>query len=97
MGHAYLVGDANLDGQVDGLDFIEWNRNKFTPVAAWSAGDFTANGFVDGDEFIEWNRNKFLNSDSVAAVPEPSGLLPTVLVLAGGLCGWAFRRRTCFA
>ena len=29
-GGAYLVADANLDGVVDGVDFIVWNDNKFT-------------------------------------------------------------------
>jgi hypothetical protein len=58
-GNAYLLGDANLDGTVDGLDFIAWNTNKFTVVAAWSAGDFTANGVVDGLDFIVWNSHKF--------------------------------------
>ena len=56
--------DANLDGFVDGLDFIEWNANKFTPVAEWCAGDFNADGFVDGLDFIIWNANKFQSSDA---------------------------------
>ena len=34
-GNPFLVGDATLDGVVDGLDFIEWNNNKFTAVAEW--------------------------------------------------------------
>ena len=29
-GRAYLVGDATLDGNVDGADFLSWNGNKFT-------------------------------------------------------------------
>ncbi len=29
-GQPYLRGDANLDGIVDGLDFIAWNAHKFT-------------------------------------------------------------------
>lgn len=28
-GSAYLLGDATLDGVVDGLDFVEWNNNKY--------------------------------------------------------------------
>ena len=62
-GNAYLVGDANLDGAVDGLDFIAWNDNKFTSVAAWSAADFNASGSVDGQDFIIWNDNKFMTAD----------------------------------
>ena len=71
-GNAYLLGDATLDGVVDGQDFIEWNDNKFTSIAAWCAGDFSADGTVDGQDFILWNDNKFMSADGVAAVPEPS-------------------------
>ena len=28
-GNPYLLGDANLDGTVDGQDFLIWNSNKF--------------------------------------------------------------------
>lgn len=88
-GRAYLVGDATLNGVVDGQDFVAWNSNKFTTLAAWTGGDFTANGVVDGQDFVEWNGNKFMSSDAVA-VPEPSAAL--VLWLAA-LCGSLARRR----
>lgn len=67
-GNPYLKGDANLDGVVDGLDFVEWNANKFTNVAAWSAGDFTADGIVDGLDFVLWNENKFNSASNLRAV-----------------------------
>ena len=73
---AFLPGDSNLDGIVDGLDFIAWNNAKFTAVAAWSQGDFNADGVVDGLDFIIWNDHKFTSSeDWIVAVPEPSGLV----------------------
>ena len=78
-GRAYLVADANLDGVVDGQDFIAWNGNKFTSLAAWSGGDFNADGIVDGQDFIAWNGNKFQSAD-FASVPEPSSL---VLLMIG--------------
>jgi RHS repeat-associated protein len=59
IGRAYLLGDANLDGFVDGSDFGIWNANKFTSRAEWSRGDFTADGVVDGSDFGIWNANKF--------------------------------------
>ena len=71
-GNPYSFGDANLDGVVDGLDFIAWNANKFTSLAAWTGGDFNADGIVDGSDFIVWNANKFSSADGVSAVPEPS-------------------------
>ena len=62
-GKEYLLGDANLDGLVDGRDFNVWNGHKFTTVAAWSSGDFNADGHVDGSDFGIWNINKFQISD----------------------------------
>lgn len=56
---SYLLGDANLDGSVDGQDFIIWNAAKFTVNSSWCSGDFNADGFVDGLDFIIWNSNKF--------------------------------------
>ncbi len=75
---AYQLGDANLDGAVDGDDFIIWNQSKFTANAAWCAGDFNADGAVDGADFIIWNGNKFSVADGgtihdgFAAVPSAS-------------------------
>ena len=66
-GLEYLVGDANLDGFVDGSDFIIWNDNRFQPAAEWCRGDFNADGFVDGSDFIEWNTNRFQSSSIVAS------------------------------
>lgn len=71
LGSPYKLGDANLDGTVDGQDFIAWNAAKFTDSLLWSDGNFNADGFVDGQDFIAWNANKFTSSDGVTAVPEP--------------------------
>ena len=74
-GKAYLLGDATLNGVVDGLDFTVWNANKFTNVAAWCSGDFSANGVVDGVDFTLWNANKFTESDVLRAMtkdPSPA-------------------------
>ena len=89
-GNPILDGDANLDGVVDGLDFIAWNAHKFTSTAAWCNGDFNADGTVDGLDFIRWNANKFQASDTMA-VPEPgtAGLMFMMLLFAAT----RFRRR----
>lgn len=60
----YLRGDANLDGVVDGQDFIQWNTHKFTSGAGWCGGDYNADGVTDGQDFIVWNTNKFLSADA---------------------------------
>ncbi len=62
-GNPYLPGDANLDGTVDGVDFVTWNAAKFTATPAWCSGDFDASGFVDGVDFVVWNANKFQTAD----------------------------------
>ncbi|MEM8678445.1 MAG: SGNH/GDSL hydrolase family protein [Planctomycetota bacterium] len=77
----YLLADANLDGTVDGVDFLAWNDAKFTMAAAWSTGDFNADGVVDGSDFLLWNDNKFLMADALL-VPEPTALGGVWLVLA---------------
>ena len=75
---SYKLGDANLDGVVDGIDFIAWNGNKFTSSLAWSDADFNGDGVVDGNDFIVWNGNKFTTSEA-AHVPEP--VVPTVVLV----------------
>lgn len=81
-GNPFLPADMNLDGFVDGNDFIIWNENRFTPAAAFCFGDVNADGFVDGTDFIVWNEFRFMSSDQVVAVPEPGfGPLGLWLVL----------------
>ena len=86
-GRSYLLGDANLDGGVDGSDFGDWNSNKFSSTAAWCLGDFNADGGIDGSDFGIWNVNKFTSAAATAAVPEPTAWL----LLVGPLL-WALRR-----
>jgi hypothetical protein len=91
VGAAFLPGDVNLDGAVDGDDFVVWNAHKFTDNAAWCSGDLNADGAVNGVDFVAWNTYKFQSSDTLA-VPEPRSLIfavACVIALAGRL------RRTC--
>lgn len=71
-GGAYPVGDANLDGFVDGTDFNLWNAHKFTATAAWCAGDFSADGRVDGSDFNLWNANKFTAALRLVPLTSPA-------------------------
>ena len=61
------MGDANLDGRVDGFDFIAWNAYKFTATGKWSQGDWNADGNTDGQDILIWDANKFQSSDGSAA------------------------------
>ena len=67
-GNPYLLADANLDGVVDGSDFLTWNANKFTATGKWSQGDWNADGVTDGQDFLVWNVNKFQSSDAGTGV-----------------------------
>lgn len=87
-GHPFLPGDANLDGVVDGQDFVVWNSNKFTLRAAWCAGDFNADGVVDGQDFVIWNTHKF--QTAATAVPESAHAL--VMCVACLVPFWLGRR-----
>jgi hypothetical protein len=80
-GNPYLLGDANLDGVVDGSDFGIWNSSKFTLVAQWCSGDFSADGVVDGSDFGIWNANKFTSSDSGRGTVEIGTLAPDDLMV----------------
>ena len=71
-GNAFLNGDANLSGAVDGSDFGIWNMNKFTTNSAWCSGNFNADNSVDGSDFGIWNTAKFTSSANAAGVPEPA-------------------------
>ncbi len=82
-GNPFLRGDSNLDGEVDGQDFIDWNTNKFTSNSAWCDGNFNGDADIDGQDFIAWNTNKFMSSDAASAVPEPSISLLVLCSLAG--------------
>ena len=70
----FLPGDADLDGEVNGNDFLTWNAHKFQSVDSWCDGDFNTDGFVDGQDFLVWNAFKFQSAD-VSAVPEPAGMI----------------------
>ena len=66
-GSPFLPGDADLNGAVDGADFILWNTNKFSTNTDWCGGNFDGNGATDGADFIIWNANKFMTSDAVSS------------------------------
>ena len=85
-GAAYLPGDANLDGAVNGADFVAWNQHKFTTHASWCGGDFNADGNVGGADFVIWNTHKFTSAADAPAVPEPTGLTLWSLALAAAIC-----------
>lgn len=82
-------GDYNLDGVVDGGDFLVWQR-EFGQSGSNADGD--GSGTVDAGDLAIWREHFGATaSSSVSAIPEPSTLaLGSVL---GGLAALAGRRR----
>jgi len=67
-----LIGDANNDCQVDGIDFSTWlgHYNMNTPNGVRD-GDFDTNGKVDGVDFVNWISSYGLTCDTIGALPTP--------------------------
>jgi predicted outer membrane repeat protein len=72
-GNPFFVGDADLDGNVNGQDFVIWNNAKFTTNANFCDGDFNGDGFVNGQDFVAWNSNKFKSSLTDGSGPVQTG------------------------
>jgi hypothetical protein len=99
-----LLGDANLDGSVNGDDFTLMSDNFNDGVTdGWDKGDFDYSGSVNGNDFslMSGNFNEgasaaapgLANGISLTNVPEPGAVLLGGMVLAGAL---GRRRRASF-
>jgi len=62
-----LLGDANLDGAVNGSDFAILASNFNKAVNSWDAGDFNYDGAANGADFalLASNFNKGASLSSV--------------------------------
>src|SRR5205823_3993505 len=86
-------GDANLDGKIDISDYGRIDFNVPLGIGGWFNGDFNYDGKIDISDYgiIDFNvgiQGPPLGSGaqasvaSVAAVPEPTGLLPLLGLFA---------------
>jgi autotransporter-associated beta strand protein len=98
-----LLGDANLDGAVNGSDFAILATNFNKAVSGWDAGDFNYDGAANGSDFasLASNFNKGASQAALDAfatanglsvsVPEPASCAIVLMTAAGVL---AKRRRS---
>ena len=88
----FLLGDTNLDGQVDVADLNTVGVNWTQSTGLWSAGDFNGSGIVEAGDLnvlgINWQDRIAL---AAAPVPEPNQII--LLLLAALLI--AMRSRKC--
>ncbi|MCA9262808.1 MAG: hypothetical protein KDA60_03125 [Planctomycetales bacterium] len=82
------IGDADLGGTVDGVDFGVWDSNKFTIGTGWASGDFNCDGFVDGSDFNLWNANRFVASPPASQSPHASARAALSVGSAAMLVNW---------
>jgi hypothetical protein len=64
--------DFDEDGEVDGRDFLTWQRNLGLTGAVTQQGDANGDGNVNEEDLAIW-QNTFGPQSPVQSVPEPSG------------------------
>jgi hypothetical protein len=92
---ATLAGDFDLDNDVDGRDFLEWQRLAGSTTR--TVADASLNGIVDAADLAIWQQHYgtvFGAGSPLAAVrvvPEPgsTALLAALLIVAGVRRGWS--------
>jgi autotransporter-associated beta strand protein len=75
-----LLGDANLDGKVNGTDFAILATNFNQAVTGWDQGDFNYDGAANGNDFafIASNFNQGASQSALDAFAAANGLLAEV-------------------
>gem|GEM_PF-4695675 len=100
-----LAEDADFDGDgdVDGNDFLTWQRGFGTtgpPGSLQMQGDANDNGTIDGDDLAIWETqfgSPAAGTMASLAVPEPSCLGLFVLGLVSASVGFRQRSGSCHA
>jgi PhoPQ-activated pathogenicity-related protein len=88
-------GDGNLDGVVDGLDYLLWaaafgDNPAADPPGSPGNGDYNNDGMVDSLDYLVWAEN--YGTGSAVAVPEPTGFALAMGAVVSAMCGGRRRR-----
>jgi hypothetical protein len=84
--------DFNVDGQVDGADYVVWRKTLGAAVAHGSGADANGDGVVDGADYSMWKAGFGTTvsmgagsgagaSASIPSVPEPTSLVLAIAAL----------------
>ena len=84
-------GDADLNGTVEFADFLSLSAH-FGQAGGWAQGDFDGNGDVRFADFLLLSSNFGQTAPAAATVPEPSTLMPMLVVACAA--SWFRRRRS---
>jgi hypothetical protein len=90
-----MQADFDSDGDVDGHDFLAWQRGLGKTNAQLSDGDANADGVVDGADLAAW-RSAFGSQSAAAAVqavPEPATASLAIAAVAPFAAARLRRRR----
>ena len=82
-----IGGDANLDGTIDGLDYLVWAANYNQMGVGYGGGDFNGDGIADGLDYLIWAGSFGQSVGGLStAVPEPgsSALSVVAMLLVAG-------------
>jgi len=68
---AALIGDANGDGRVDGIDYAIWVSHYSQQISGAQNGDFNNDSRIDGLDFVLWlsHYGNILATNTPTAVP----------------------------
>jgi hypothetical protein len=81
IGTASNSADFDQEGDIDGADFLAWQRGLNTPTPTFMHGDANPDGTVTGSDLAIWDA-RFVASLVVASTaPEPAAALMASLVL----------------
>lgn len=75
------LGDTNLDGVVNFVDFLRFSSNFGAEPAVWSQGNFDGDSKVGFGDFLALQNNFASSSKSINAVPEPGGRCALVMAM----------------